>query len=84
METVNLTQLTIREGGNYLFGETPFSGFAIETFPDGRLRTQMPLMRGLGSHKSDVSDKESEMSRDVPFSGRRDGCMTVSAPHPAG
>ena len=47
METVNLNQLTASEGSIYLVGGVPFSGFAIETFPDGRLQTQMPLMRGL-------------------------------------
>jgi hypothetical protein len=47
METVNLNQLTLAEGNIFLLGETPFSGFAIETFPDGRLRTQMSLMRGI-------------------------------------
>jgi hypothetical protein len=46
METVNLTQLTVGEGGIYLLGEAPFSGFAIETFPDGSLQTQMSLTRG--------------------------------------
>lgn len=47
METVNLSQLAADEGGIYLLRGVPFSGFAIETFPDGRLRTQMPFMRGL-------------------------------------
>jgi len=42
MDTVNLKQLT---AGICLLGETPFSGFAIETFPDGNLATQMALMR---------------------------------------
>jgi hypothetical protein len=30
----------------YLLNETPFSGFAIEEFPDRRLATQMSLMHG--------------------------------------
>ncbi len=47
METVNLNQLTCADGGVYLFGGMPFSGFAIETFRDGTLQTQMSLMRGL-------------------------------------
>ena len=47
METVNLNQLIAGEGGFYLLGGVPFSGVAIETFPDGRLQTQMPLMCGL-------------------------------------
>jgi YD repeat-containing protein len=47
METVNLSQLTVADGNIYLLGETPFSGFAIETFDDGQLRTQMSLLRGL-------------------------------------
>jgi antitoxin component YwqK of YwqJK toxin-antitoxin module len=47
METVNLNQLTAGKGGIYLLAERPFSGFAIETFLDGRLATQMSLMRGL-------------------------------------
>jgi len=46
METINVNQLTSGEGGIYLLAETPFSGFAIETFPDGRLLTQMSLMHG--------------------------------------
>jgi antitoxin component YwqK of YwqJK toxin-antitoxin module len=47
METLNLDQLRRGEGGTYLHGDTPFSGFAIETFPDGSLQTQMILMRGV-------------------------------------
>jgi len=46
MDTVNLNQLIVGEDGVYLLGETPFSGFAIETFPEGNLATQMSLMRG--------------------------------------
>jgi antitoxin component YwqK of YwqJK toxin-antitoxin module len=46
METINLNQLTVGEAGTYLHGEIPFSGFAIETFPDGRLLTHMSLMHG--------------------------------------
>jgi len=41
METVNLNQLAVGEGGIYLLGEVPFFGFAIETFPDGKLQMQM-------------------------------------------
>jgi antitoxin component YwqK of YwqJK toxin-antitoxin module len=48
METVNLNQLTrAGDGSIYLFNDVPFSGFAIETFPDGKLQTQMTLMLGL-------------------------------------
>jgi antitoxin component YwqK of YwqJK toxin-antitoxin module len=47
METVHLNQLSANENGIYLLGNTPFSGFAIETFPDGSLQTQVALMRGL-------------------------------------
>jgi hypothetical protein len=47
METVNLNQLTANENGIYLLVNTPFSGFAIETFPDGSLQTQVALMHGL-------------------------------------
>jgi antitoxin component YwqK of YwqJK toxin-antitoxin module len=47
METTNLNQLTTREGGIHLLGETRFSGFVIETFSDGTLQTQMSLMRGV-------------------------------------
>jgi len=46
METINLNQLTRGGSGIYLLGEAPFSGFAIETFPDGKLKTQMSLMSG--------------------------------------
>jgi hypothetical protein len=46
METINLNQLTRGESDTYLLGELPFSGFAIETFPDGNLATQMALMHG--------------------------------------
>ena len=46
VETVNLNKLTCEEGGAYLFGGSPFSGFAIEIFPDGSLQTQMSLMHG--------------------------------------
>jgi antitoxin component YwqK of YwqJK toxin-antitoxin module len=47
METVNLNQPSANENGIYLLGNTPFSGFAIETFPDGSLQTQVALMHGL-------------------------------------
>jgi antitoxin component YwqK of YwqJK toxin-antitoxin module len=47
METMNLNQLTLGEAGIYLHGGILFSGFAIETSPDGTLRTQMALMRGV-------------------------------------
>jgi antitoxin component YwqK of YwqJK toxin-antitoxin module len=47
METVHLNQLTRADGGAYFFDGIPFSGFAIETFPDGKLQTQMSLMHGL-------------------------------------
>jgi antitoxin component YwqK of YwqJK toxin-antitoxin module len=47
METVNLNELITGENGIYLRGITAFSGFAIETFPDGRLQAQMSLMRGI-------------------------------------
>ena len=46
METVNLNQLICDDGGVYLFGGSPFSGFAVEIFPDGSLQTQMLLMHG--------------------------------------
>jgi hypothetical protein len=46
METVNLNQLSANENGLCSLGEAPFSGFAIETFPDGSLQTQMSLMHG--------------------------------------
>ena len=46
METMNLSQLTNNEDGIRSLGEKPFSGFAIETFPDGSLQTQMSLMHG--------------------------------------
>ncbi len=47
METLNLNELTTNEDGICLLGNSPFSGFAIETFPDGKLQTQMSLMHGL-------------------------------------
>jgi len=53
MDTVNLNQLTTEEGGIYLLGEVPFSGFAIETFPDGKLQTQMALMHGRQDGRQD-------------------------------
>jgi antitoxin component YwqK of YwqJK toxin-antitoxin module len=42
-----LNELITGENGIYLRGITAFSGFAIETFPDGRLQAQMSLMHGL-------------------------------------
>jgi len=47
METINLNQLTAGESGIYLLAEAHFSGFAIETFADGSLATQMSLKRGM-------------------------------------
>ena len=47
MQTINLDQLSC-DGRAYLMDGIPFSGFAIETFRDGTLRTQMSLMHGRG------------------------------------
>ena len=46
METANLNQPTYCNGVAYLFDGIPFSGFAIETFPDGTLQTQISFMHG--------------------------------------
>lgn len=45
METINVIQMAVGKGGTCFLGERPFSGFAIPTFRDGRLRKQLFLMR---------------------------------------
>jgi len=75
METINLNQLTAGESGIYLLGEAPLSGFAIETFPDGSLATQMSLMRGMHDGVMRKRDEQArlihEMWRDRPASMAR-------------
>jgi YD repeat-containing protein len=43
---INLNQLDCVDGRVHVFDGIPFSGFAIEVFPDGRLQMQMSLMHG--------------------------------------
>jgi len=51
-----------------LFNDVPFSGFAIETFRDGSLATQMSLMRGLqdGFTPAMAFQRTTEIRTDLP------------------
>jgi len=75
METIDLNQLTGAESGTYLLGDRLFSGFAIETFADGRPATQMSLMRGLQDGVTRRWHVNGQLRSEENFrNGARQGC----------